>query len=606
MKHLIIYATFIGLIFSSCNQQDNAKVSSESFQNEVSAFLEDYNKKYQELMIVSSEAAWKLNTMIMEGDTITSKQAEIADEAMAEFTGSVENIEKSRTYLKKKDELTKLQVKQLEAILYSAGSNPQVAADVVKQNIKASTEQTKKLFGHKYTINNKEVSPNQIDSILRSSKNLQDRLQAWQASKEVGKELKDGLANLRDLRNKSVQALDYKDYFNYQVSDYGMTTKEMVELNNQMVKDIWPLYREIHTWARYNLAAKYNKEVPDMIPAHWLPNRWGQDWTAMVNVEGLDLDKVLGEKSPEWIVKEGEKFYKSMGFDALPETFYTKSSLYPLPDSVNYKKNNHASAWHMNNAEDVRSLMSVEANTEWWETTLHELGHIYYYMEYSNSDVPIVLRGGANRAYHEAMGSLMGLASLQKPFLQGLNLIGEDVKTDDTQLLLKEALNYVILIPWASGVMTQFEKGLYSDDLPKDEFNKSWWSIKRKYQGIVPPTERGEEYCDAATKTHINNDPAQYYDYALSYILLFQLHDHISKNILKQDPHATNYYGNKEVGEFIKNLMYPGASVDWRAHLQENLGSGLSAKPMLAYFEPLMVYLKDVNKDRIYTLPESF
>lgn len=592
------------LLLSSCGEKKQKETTQNNeLQKEVQAYLDHYNSEYQHLLVEASEASWKLNTMIVEGDTVTNKIAEKAEEAMAKFTGSKENIEKSLAFLKSKDQLTSLQVKQLEAILYFAGSNPETVSDIVLENIKANTEQTKKLFGFKYEVKGEEVSTNDIDKVLKNSNDPQERLMFWRASKEVGKDLKGGLERLRDLRNQSVQALDYDDYFHYQVSEYGMTSKEMLELNKQMISDIWPLYRELHTWARYTLAKKYGTEVPKMIPAHWLPNRWGQDWTALVDVKGLDLDEVLGEKSAEWIVREGERFYQSLGFEALPESFYTKSSLYPLPDSVDYKKNNHASAWHMDNANDVRSLMSIEPNTEWWETTLHELGHIYYYITYTNDDVPIILRGGANRAYHEAMGSLMGLASLQKPFLQDLNLIESNVQTNDTLLMLKEALNYVVLLPWASGVMTEFEYELYGNNLPQDQFNAKWWEIKEKYQGIQAPENRGEEYCDAASKTHINNDPAQYYDYALSYILLFQFHDHIAKNILKQDPHATNYYGNKEVGNFIKNLMKPGASVDWRAHLQENLGTGMSAKPMLDYFDPLYHYLKKENKEREHTLP---
>jgi peptidyl-dipeptidase A len=149
-----------------------------------------------------------------------------------------------------------------------------------------------------------------------------------------------------------------------------------------------------------------------------------------------------------------------------------------------------------------------------------------------------------------------------------------------------------------------FEHDLYSNNLPANEFNKRWWELAAKYQGIAPPTTRGEEYCDAATKTHINDDAAQYYDYALSYILLFQIHDHIAKEILHQDPHKTNYYGNKEVGKFIEGIMKYGSSKDWRMVLKEKTGSELSAKAMLDYFAPLMDYLKKENEGRKYTLPE--
>jgi peptidyl-dipeptidase A len=119
----------------------------------------------------------------------------------------------------------------------------------------------------------------------------------------------------------------------------------------------------------------------------------------------------------------------------------------------------------------------------------------------------------------------------------------------------------------------------------------------------VPPTNRGEEYCDAASKTHINNDAAQYYDYAISYILLFQFHMHISNKILEQDPHNTNYNGSEETGTFLYDLMYPGASVDWREHLHNMIGSDMSAKAMLEYFDPLMDYLKQQNASRTHTLP---
>jgi peptidyl-dipeptidase A len=600
MKKQFTILLLLTAIFS-CNSGKN----NESIQKEVQTFLDAYNLSFQKLLTVNNEAQWKLNTMIIENDSVTPKLAEKAGEDFAKFTGSKDNIEKAKSFLKSKDQLTPIQVKQLEAILFMAGSNPEIAGDIVKQRIKAETAQTGLLYGYKYKLDGKEVTTNNLDEILRTSTDLNKRLMAWNTSKEVGSTLKSGLENLRNLRNKSVQALDFKDFFAYQAAEYGMSSDEVMQSCNGMINDVWPLYRELHTWARYELAKKYNQPVPEYLPAHWLPNRWGQDWTALVNVEGINLDETLKTKTPQWIVEQGEAFYKSLGFDALPKTFYEKSSLYPLPANATYKKNNHASAWHIDNDKDLRSLMSIEPNTEWWGTALHELGHIYYYQTYSNPDVPIILRGGANRAYHEAMGSLIGLAALQKPFLQNFGLVGKDVVTNDTLNMLKEALDFVVHIPWGAGVMTTFENELYSQNLNINQYNKKWWELVKKYQGIVPPTERGENFCDAATKTHINDDAAQYYDYSMSNVLLFQFHDHISKKILKQDPHNTNYWGSKETGDFLKKLMYPGASVDWREHLKKNLGSEMSAKPMLEYFEPLLVYLKKANAGRTYSLPEK-
>lgn len=597
MKKIILILLTIGITFSAC-KQDHSKI-----QAEAQTFIDSYTTEYLKLYTASSEAQWKSNIEIIEGDTTNAKATERANEAYAIFTGSAENIENARKFLEHKDHLTAAQVKQLEVILFAAANNPQTVKELVKERIQAETAQTEKLFGYDFKLEGKSVSTNELDEILKSSNNLEERRKAWESSKEVGKGLKDGLVNLRKLRNETVKALGYTDYYSYQVSEYGMSNEEMIELMRKINSELRPLFRELHTYARYELAKKYNiKEVPDYIPADWLTNRWAQDWSSMVTVEGLDIEAILKTKSPEWIVKEGENFYKSLGYPELPATFWEKSSLYPLPAGSKIKKNNHASAWHMNLNEDVRSLMSVEPNAEWFETSNHELGHIYYYMTYTNKDVPPLLRAGANRAYHEAMGSLMGLAATQKPFLVERGLVDKDAKVDQIQNLLKEALNYAVFIPFSAGVMSEFEKSLYTDNLPASEFNKRWWELVKQYQGVVPPSDRGEEYCDAATKTHINDDAAQYYDYALSYVILFQLHDHIAKNILKQDPRATNYWGNKEVGEFLKSIMYPGASEDWRKVLKEKTGEDLNAKAMLSYFEPLMAYLKEVNKGRKYTM----
>jgi peptidyl-dipeptidase A len=573
-------------------------------QKDAQKFIDEYTEEYMKLQYASAEAEWNSNTMIVEGDTMNAYNTRMANEAFASFTGSKQNIRSARNLLLHEDELTDLQARELKKILYFAANNPQTVEPLVKARIKAEALQVEGLYGYDFKIDGESVTTATIDETLRQSTDPDERLKAWEASKGVGAAIKDGLVDLRRLRNETVQALGYDDYFTYQVSDYGMTTQELRDLMLRLNKEVRPLFKELHTYARYELAKRYGaKEVPDLLPAHWLPNRWAQDWNAMITVEGMDLDGVLKTRDPEWFTAQGERFYISLGFPPLPKTFWEKSSLYPLPEGTDYKKNNHASAWHMDLENDVRCLMSVVPNADWYETAHHELGHIYYYIAYTNPDVPPLLREGANRGYHEAIGSMLGLAAMQKPFLDNLGLLPEEGQSDDMQQLLKEAMNYIVFIPWSAGVMTEFEYELYAEDLPPDQFNKRWWEIKRRYQGVVPPSPRGEEYCDAASKTHISNDAAQYYDYAISYVLLFQLHNHIAKKILKQDPHNTNYFGSKEVGQFLDDLMRPGGSRDWRVVLKETTGEEISARAMLEYFEPLTAYLKKVNEGRKQTLP---
>jgi len=579
-------------------------VSASSVRDDAQKFIDQFTAQWLQLRYSYTQASWNSNTKIVEGNDSNSKAENAALERLTAFTGSRDNIEKATLFLKEQNQLTPLQVKQLKGILYMAAEYPEIAKDLVKERIAAETAQTEKLYGFEFKIDGKPVTPNQLDETLRTSNDPTERRKAWLASKEVGVGLKDGLSNLQRLRNATVRPLGYSSYVNYQISDYGMTGPEMLQLLDKFNRELRPLYRELHTFARYELAKRYNQPVPDQLPADWLPNRWGQDWSSLVKVEGMNIDDALKSKTPEWIVKQAEQFYISLGFPPLPQSFWEKSSLYPVPAGASYKKNTHASAWHLDLQNDIRSLMSVEPNADWYETAHHELGHIYYYISYTNPEVPPLLREGANRGYHEAFGTMIGLAAMQKPFLEGRGLAPKDAKVDQMQELLREALNYVVFTPFSAGTMTRFEYDLYENNLPKEQYNRRWWELALKYQGIVPPAERPEEYCDACTKTHINDDAAQYYDYAIANILLFQLHDHIARKILKQDPHETNYYGSKQVGDFLRAIMRTGSSRDWRVVLRQMTGEDLSAKAMLRYFEPLMAYLKKVNSGRKYTLPE--
>jgi len=264
MKLLNLIAAASLLVLTSCSG-DAANTGQAEAQN----FLDEYSKTYQDLDYEESLASWDLNTHIVEGDTTATVRASAAGEATAKFVGSTEVIDRVRELLADPEGLTPLQIRQLEVVLFRAGSNPQTVADLVTEKIKLDNELIGILFGFDFQIDGKSVTANEIDRILREERDLDKRLAAWTASKEVGRPLKPGLARIRDLRNSTVQALGYDDFFSYQVSEYGMTSDEMMTLMQQIAREAYPLYRELHTWARYELADRYGAEtVPDLIPAH--------------------------------------------------------------------------------------------------------------------------------------------------------------------------------------------------------------------------------------------------------------------------------------------------------------------------------------------------
>jgi peptidyl-dipeptidase A len=288
-----------------------------------------------------------------------------------------------------------------------------------------------------------------------------------------------------------------------------------------------------------------------------------------------------------------------MGFPSLPQTFWQRSDLYPLPAGSTRKKNTHASAWHIDLEHDVRSLMSVENDADWFGTTHHELGHIYYYLSYTRPQVPVLLRAGANRGFHEGIGDQITIAAFQAPYMKQIGILPKDFKVDAVMWLLNEALTETVAyLPFAAGTMSHFEHDLYEQNLPPDQWNARWWQYVAEFQGVEPPTVRGEEYCDAATKTHINDDAAQYYDYAVATVLKYQLHTHIAKQILEQNPTSCNYFGSQETGAFLKSVLEKGATEDWRVVLRQATGQDLSTKPMMEYFAPLYRWLQKQNKGK--------
>ncbi len=395
------------------------------------------------------------------------------------------------------------------------------------------------------------------------------------------------------LRNRVAREMGYRSYFALKVADYGMTVDEMMKLLDDAIATTKPLYDGLHCWAKNQYAARYKRPAPKLIPAHWIGNRWAQSWPGLV--EEANLDPLFKGASPETMVKSAESFYVSLGFPKLPPSFWERSDLYPVPPGVARKKNTHASAWHIDREQDVRSLMSVEANQQWFGTAHHELGHIYYFLSYSRPEVPFLLREGANRAFHEGIGELAKLASQQTPYLVKVGVMPKGKEPDPTGWLLQSALDSIVFLPWSAGTMSHFEHDLYEKELPPAEWQQKWWEYVATFQGVVPPSGREGELCDACTKTHINDDAAEYYDYALATMIKFQLHDHICTKILKQDVRACDYSGSKEVGAFLKGILEIGATRDWRTVIKEATGEPISPRAMMAFYAPLVQELEKRN-----------
>ena len=562
-------------------------------QERADRFLQLVNPSYQALTTVQQQAAWLAFTDVKPEHDAAS---EWAAKALAAFNGSPALIRETRNLLAERDRLRPVTVRQLEKVLFSAAEGPMTNPALTAERIAAETRQQSILNSYVYKLDGMPITANGIEKLLDTSRDLGERQRVWAASKEVGPPLKGGLLRLRDLRNGCARELGYPDYFALQAARHGMTTAEMLELNRKFLDVLRPLYVEIHTWAKYELARKYGQPVPKAIPAHWINNRWSQEWGGLV--EGADFDPYLKSWTPERIVRTGAAFFEGLGLQPFPPSFWERSDLYPVEPGAGRKKNAHAWCWHVDLDQDVRSLMNVEADFRWFGTVHHELGHGTYDLAYSTPDVPYLLRDAASPAFHEGVAELISLASRQVPYLKSVGVLRADFTIDEKRLLLAEALDTgAPHMAWASGTMTEWEAEFYQG-MPADKLNQRWWDLVREKQGVVPPMPRGEEYCDAASKSHITDAPAYYYNYAIAQVLKHQLHDYICKRILRVDPRSANYAGNKEVGAWLRSWLARGATEDWRKVLKDATGEDLSIRAMAEYYAPLVDWLRKENAGR--------
>jgi len=568
--------------------------------DEVTTFLDDYNLGYRALWTASETARWKANVDIRDENTaVAVKEAQ----ALADFVGNRKVIDQLQR-LRQTGDLGELQLRQLDRAWRLAAEYPGTSPATVRKLITAEARQRARLHSHVYRLTlpgrePREVTPDEIDRLLLEAIDPRQRQTIWDCSKTVGPPLKDGLVELQTLRNAVARSMGYSSYFGLQAADYDLTSSELLMLMDDLVEGVRPLYEQLHCWVRHELAARYGvDEVPRLVPAPWLPDRWGADWPGLVSE--VDLDGMLRNVSPQWIIEQGERFYMSLGFSPLPLTFWGRSDLYRLPDDANRRKSTVPSAWHIDLDQDVRALMAVRNDMRWFREVHRQLGHVYYDLSYARSEVPPVLRSGANRAFHAAVGNLAELSSSQMTYLLEIELIDAAEAPDQIRWLLNQALTGpVVSIPFLCGTVAHWEHDLYEDDLPRHQFNARWWEYAEQFQGVIPPGVRGEELCDPATYPDVTEAPGRAYDRALSHVIMHQLHRYICREILRQDVHEASYYGNTQIGIYLESILAAGAMRDWSRLLYEATGEPLGASAMLDYFEPLFEWLREQNQGRV-------
>lgn len=456
----------------------------------------------------------------------------------------------------------------------------------------------------KYCKDGKCKDLQELSRVLAKSRNYDEQLEAWKGWHDTGKNVKEKYARFVELANEGSKEIGFSDLGSLWRSGYDMTPEAFEAETDRLWSQVKPLYDDLHCYVRGKLRDKYGKDkVAEKapIPAHLLGNMWAQEWGNIYDLvepykgeASLDVDKAIKAKKldPKQMVRIGEDFFVSLGFDKLPDTFWERS-LFTKPRDREVVC--HASAWDITFENDLRIKMCIEPTEEDLVTIHHELGHNYYFHEYYK--LPILFQAGANDGFHEGIGDTLAL-SVTPAYLKRLGLLDKvpDNPKAETNYLLKTAMDKIAFLPFGK-IIDQWRWDVFSGKVKPSEYNKAWWDLRKKYQGIAPAVDRGEDQFDPGAKYHVpGNTP--YTRYFLARIYQFQFHRALCRAAGHTGPLTTcSIYGSKEAGAKLKAMLAMGASKPWPEALAALSGeTQADASAILDYFAPLQTWLKEQNK----------
>jgi peptidyl-dipeptidase A len=447
------------------------------------------------------------------------------------------------------------------------------------------------------------LSLNDLSRIMASSTNPDELLDAWVGWHKISVPMKDKYARFVQLSNKGATELGFKDTGAMWRSNYDMSADEFSAEVERLWRQVEPFYVSLHTYVRKQLIKKYGKaaERPDgMIPAHLLGNMWAQEWGNVYPLvapadggQGYDLTQLLKDHKVNELgmVHYGENFFKSLGFAPLPPTFWERS-LFLKPQDRDVIC--HASAWDVDSKDDLRLKMCIEVKDEDFVTIHHELGHNFYQRAYK--DQPPLFEDSANDGFHEAVGDTIAL-SVTPEYLKEVGLLDTvPPESADIGYLLKQAMDKIAFLPFGL-LIDKWRWEVFSGQITPAQYNKAWWDLKAKYQGVAPPVERSEADFDPGAKYHIaSNTP--YVRYFMARILQFQFHRALCQAAGIQGPlHRCSIYKNKAAGERLNKMLSIGKSKPWPDALEAISGQRqMDATAILDYFAPLKKWLDEQNQ----------
>jgi len=565
---------------------------------EAKAFVDAAEAKLLELAVEASRAGWVQSTYITDDTEILAAKAnERAINAGVEYAKQAVRFDK----MKLPDDVARKLLLLKNGLTLAAPSNPKESEEVTRIAAAMEGEYGK---GKYCPQKDKCLDLEDISKIMAESRDPAQLLDVWRGWHSVAIQMRPQYQRFVELANKGARELGFKDTGALWRSKYDMPPGDFAAELDRLWEQVRPLYVSLHAYVRWKLREKYGDVVPanGPLPAHLLGNMWAQTWDNIYPLvapqsadPGYDLTQILKSRKTDAVqmVKYGEGFFSSLGFDPLPKTFWQRS-MFTKPKDREVVC--HASAWDIDYVDDLRIKMCIDITAEDFVTIHHELGHNYYQRAYNAQ--PPLFRDSANDGFHEAIGDTVAL-SVTPEYLVKLGLLSSAPDASkDIGLLLQKALEKVAFLPFGL-LIDQWRWKVFSGEITPADYNKAWWALRLKYQGVAAPIARKDEDFDPGAKYHV---PAgvPYTRYFLADILQFQFHRALTKTAGCTGPlNRCSIYGNAAAGKRLQDTLAMGQSRPWPDALDALTGQRqMDATAIRDYFAPLQKWLDEQNKGK--------
>jgi peptidyl-dipeptidase A len=563
---------------------------------EADQFMKQAEVRLNELGVKTARASWVQENFIT--DDTEALSADAQDQITATTT---ELIEQARKFdgLQMPPELARKFMLLRLSLTAPAPKDPALRKEMTQIGVSLDADYGKGKYCRKP---DDCLDITAIEKIMEESRDPEELKDVWVGWHRVGAPMRPRYSRFVQLSNQGASELGYKDTGALWRAGYDMTPEQFSAELERLWQQVRPLYLSLHTYVRARLVQKYGAQVvpPDgPIPAHLLGNPWAQEWGNIFpilglpdNSRGYDLTELLKAKNldAQGMVRYGENFYKSLGFAPLPDTFWQRS-LFTKPRDRDVVC--HASAWDIDNQDDLRVKMCIQNRADDFVTIHHELGHNFYQRAYKNQ--PFLFESGANDGFHEAIGDTIALA-ITPEYLQKIGLLDKVPPAEaDIPLLLRQALDKVAFLPFGL-LIDQWRWKVFSGEILPADYNQAWWDLRLKYQGVAPPVARSEADFDPGAKYHV---PANvpYTRYFLARVLQFQFYRAMCQAAGQTGPlHRCTFFGSKEAGAKLNKMLEMGQSKPWPDALETLTGQRqMDASAILEYFAPLQKWLDEQN-----------